>query len=257
MTAGEFRKADRGNHHGAAVDKYVQVTAREAHKVNGFQPVVDAVRIRQVPGRSRMRPFRLAGDKACDVPWIRQSLCRHHTAAAILKNTSRTVASRAPPACAVQPDCDSARRTNLQRCVGRIRRRRPHEWTVMPPDGATRSIRKEACGLGVVVRRPRPVGVMSETKLSEKCCPSPDAHHASGTALECAACRPCVARRRPGSGVTASANAALSHVLRAGGSANTAAAAGWIDPEYTPPTTTAARGLRGTSAERSRVRRGT
>ena len=56
------------------------MTPGQTHEVAGFEPVVDAVRIPQPCGRPRSRPFRLAGDKGYDVPWVRQWLRRRHIA---------------------------------------------------------------------------------------------------------------------------------------------------------------------------------
>lgn len=53
----------------------VQVTAGQAHESKSFADVLDAVHIPQAgPGRPRMRPTALAGDKGYSFKWIRDWL---------------------------------------------------------------------------------------------------------------------------------------------------------------------------------------
>ncbi len=68
----------------------VTVTAGQAHESKSFEEVMDAVQIPQSgPGRPRLRPEALAGDKGYSFKWIRDWLRT--------RGIERVIAQKSPP----------------------------------------------------------------------------------------------------------------------------------------------------------------
>lgn len=100
----------------------VHVTAGQVHEAKGFEPVVDAVRIPQPLGRPRTRPFRLAGDKGYDVPWIRRWL-RSHNITAVIPEKRKPHGRK--PGRPPRLDRDAYRRRNVvERSIGWLKQAR-------------------------------------------------------------------------------------------------------------------------------------
>jgi hypothetical protein len=68
---------------GAGLPLAVEVSAGQAHESTWFEPVMNAVRIKQPLGRPRTRPYSLAGDKAYSSQAIRDWLRQHKITAVI------------------------------------------------------------------------------------------------------------------------------------------------------------------------------
>ena len=100
----------------------MHVTAGQTHDSVAFEETVDAVRIAQPIGRPRTRPRQLAGDKAYDIPRIRQWL-RSHGVKAVIPERSKPYGRKPgrPPAF----DRDTYRRRNvIERCIGWLKHAR-------------------------------------------------------------------------------------------------------------------------------------
>ena len=100
----------------------VHVTAGQTHESAVFEKTVDALRIAQPIGRPRTRPRQLAGDKAYDIPRIRQWL-RSHGIKAVIPERSKPHGRKPgrPPAF----DPDTYRRRNvIERCIGWLKHAR-------------------------------------------------------------------------------------------------------------------------------------
>jgi transposase len=100
----------------------VHVTAGQTHEAKGFEPVVNAVRIKQPIGRPRTRPWRLAGDRGYDIPRIRHWL-RAHGIRAVIPEKSKPHGRKPgrPPAL----DHEAYQRRNVvERCVGWLKHAR-------------------------------------------------------------------------------------------------------------------------------------
>ena len=100
----------------------VQVTAGQAHESGAFEATVDAVRIPQPVGRPRCRPQRIAGDKAYDVPRVRQWLRARGIGAVIPEKAKPHGRKRGRPPTF---DADAYRRRNvIERCIGWLKHAR-------------------------------------------------------------------------------------------------------------------------------------
>ena len=95
---------------GAGLPLAVEVSAGQAHESKWFEPVMNAVRIKQPIGRPRTRPRALAGDKAYSNEAIRDWLRRHKIEAVIPRRSNER------KKCGF--DRDKYRRRNVvERCI--------------------------------------------------------------------------------------------------------------------------------------------
>ena len=100
----------------------VHVTRGETHESKAFEPVVNAVRIPQPLGRPRTRPWRLAGDKAYDIPRVRSWLRRHRIRAVIPEKVKPHGRRPGRPP---ELERESYKRRNVvERCVGWLKHAR-------------------------------------------------------------------------------------------------------------------------------------
>ena len=100
----------------------MHVTAGQTHESKGFEPVVNAVRIKQPIGRPRTRPRRLAGDRGYDIPRIRRWLAEHGIAAVIPEKTKPHGRKPGRP---TELDRDGYQRRNVvERCIGWLKHAR-------------------------------------------------------------------------------------------------------------------------------------
>ncbi len=100
----------------------VHVTPGQTHEANGFEPAVNAVRIKQPIGRPRTRPWRLAGDRAYDIPRIRHWL-RAHGIAAVIPEKTKPHGRR--PGRPPELEQEAYRRRNVvERCIGWLKHAR-------------------------------------------------------------------------------------------------------------------------------------
>ncbi len=94
----------------------VQVTAGQDHETTAFEPLMDAVRIRQPIGRPRRRPRRLAGDMAYSFRRVREWLRRRCIGAVIPQRKDQRAHHRGRP---LSFDKEGYRkRTVIERSIG-------------------------------------------------------------------------------------------------------------------------------------------
>jgi len=100
----------------------VEVSAGQAHESQWFEPVLNAVRIKQPIGRPRTRPYRLAGDKAYSSEAIRAWLRRHKIEAVIPQRCDQREHHRGRP---LQFDAEKYRQRNVvERCINWLKEAR-------------------------------------------------------------------------------------------------------------------------------------
>lgn len=94
----------------------------QAHESLYVEPVLNAIRIRQVQGRPRQRPARVAGDRGYSYPAIRRWLRAHHIRAVIPERRDQVAHRHGRP-----PAFDHAcyrQRNVIECCVGWLKEAR-------------------------------------------------------------------------------------------------------------------------------------
>ena len=102
---------------GAGLPLAVEVSAGQAHESQWFEPVMNAVRIKQPLGRPRTRPYAVAGDRAYSATAIRDWLRRH--------KISAVIPTRANERKKISFDCEKYRQRNVvERCINWLKEAR-------------------------------------------------------------------------------------------------------------------------------------
>lgn len=100
----------------------MEVSPGQAHESQWFEPVLNAVRIKQPIGRPRRRPYRLAGDKAYSSKAIRAWLRRHKIEAVIPQRCDQRERHRGRP---LEFDAETYRQRNVvERCINWLKEAR-------------------------------------------------------------------------------------------------------------------------------------
>jgi transposase len=104
---------------GSGIPLAVEVSAGQAHESTRFEPVMNAVRIRQTVGRPRTRPAAVAGDKGYSCRRIRAWLKRHKIRAVIPRKSNEHEDERMK----FDPN-EYRRRSVIECCVGWLKESR-------------------------------------------------------------------------------------------------------------------------------------